>query len=284
MPIPSSGMLHSVNRNVDYRSGILHEPVSRRHELKRTFCATTWLSYTRCTCSDMAYGATTWRWCNTAHIQYGFQNLPRGPFSHTVPAAYIGDDYPTDLPTRMRPVALTFASTARFDLAASPAEAHAEWLALRVPWGHQGYVRLGPARRQFAVALFHELHCVDTLARATFNASEESASAEHVHHCLNYLRQAFLCAADAHLEPGDSVARDHGRAGEGATRVCRDWSAVYTAAQGNFDAWREWTPGNLTEVSRGYRSLSGLLLTVNDGSSGYERGAAHTLRTAYDMS
>jgi hypothetical protein len=51
-----------------------------------------------------------------------------------------------------------------------------------------GYVRLGPEKRAFAVAMFHQLHCV-RLMRAALAGRYDASSHGHMDHCLNYIRQ-----------------------------------------------------------------------------------------------
>ncbi|KAI0318451.1 hypothetical protein OF83DRAFT_1115844 [Amylostereum chailletii] len=134
--------------------------------------------------------------------------------------------------------------------------ADAEWR-LTQPQTHYGYVRLGPDRRTFAVAMFHELHCVNTFRKALLMPAAREENLHHVQHCLNYLRQLFLCAADATLEPGDFAKREYYRGapgmegviGEwGATRECRDWSVIIDAAEENYVDWREFLAANRSHV------------------------------------
>jgi hypothetical protein len=51
-----------------------------------------------------------------------------------------------------------------------------------------GYVRLGPEHRAFAVAMFHQLHCV-RLIRSALDGHYDATARGHMHHCLNYIRQ-----------------------------------------------------------------------------------------------
>ena len=84
------------------------------------------------------------------------------------------------------------------------------------------------------VALFHQLYCLG-LIRADYAANQSTALSEH---CMNYLRQVLLCAADTKLE---SVRAEHPPnivtlAGD---YECRDWSVVYKAAEANQRNWYE---------------------------------------------
>jgi hypothetical protein len=104
----------------------------------------------------------------------------------------------------------------------------------------EGHVRLGPDDRIFAVTMYHELHCLRVLNLA-FSKSHV-ASVSHIKHCLGYLRQNALCAADLTLELGDFEQRDFDVERVGATHTCKDWSAVYAIMDENYDAWRSRTP------------------------------------------
>ncbi|KAF9818454.1 hypothetical protein IEO21_02803 [Rhodonia placenta] len=108
-----------------------------------------------------------------------------------------------------------------------------EWLSLTS--AGVGYVRLGPDQRRFVVTMFHEMHCLRVLNLAIGGSSR--ASMDHVTHCLNYLRLMALCSADITLESGDFMARDFSVELVGETRVCRDWTAVYSAMHDNYAEW-----------------------------------------------
>ncbi|KAI1794463.1 hypothetical protein LXA43DRAFT_142224 [Ganoderma leucocontextum] len=112
------------------------------------------------------------------------------------------------------------------------------------PAGSKGFVRLGPQNRLFGVSMYHQLHCLGRLQQAT---AEDFDSAEprkldggEVHHCLNYLRQTLLCAANVRLEP---LTRDRGSGalktdGIGLEHRCRDWTVVRREVEANFEWWR----------------------------------------------
>jgi hypothetical protein len=140
-----------------------------------------------------------------------------------------------------------------------------------------GFIRLGPPRRAFAISMFHQLHCITAFQRAlqgkflteegmlhymdqgmTESEAKKHATIHdptadygHVHHCVNYLRQAFLCAADDTLEEGDFMddfltkdedTDDDAVFAEGKTfnKVCRDWSALYDFADRNHIEFHEY--------------------------------------------
>jgi hypothetical protein len=65
---------------------------------------------------------------------------------------------------------------------------------------------------------------------------------EHVQHCLNYLRQSFLCMSDDSLELGDSMAAR----GDifGGVGICRDWEKVNELVDINLTDWLKWNASN----------------------------------------
>ena len=160
--------------------------------------------------------------------------------------AYVGDDYPTWYGLDIGTVEMTFEETVHYPL--SGAQAETEWNTLRRMDSHHGYIRLGPDKRVLAVAMFHELHCVNTLRKALVDRTHTEGSDHHVQHCLNYLRQLFLCSADSTLEPYDFTNRDFENERLGVTRQCRDWSIVYEETQRNYVEWLEWLRNNRTMV------------------------------------
>jgi hypothetical protein len=61
-------------------------------------------------------------------------------------------------------------------------------------------------------------------------AYADSLKDNHIKHCLDYLRQALLCAADSNLEDTFIVNGTSATTGMGSTRICR-----------NFDALKSWS-------------------------------------------
>lgn len=158
----------------------------------------------------------------------------------------MGEDYPTWYELDIGSVEMTFEETVHYPLHGPHADA--EWDTLRRMDSHHGYIRLGPDKRVLAIAMFHELHCVNTLRKALVERSHQEASDHHVQHCLNYLRQFFLCAADSTLEPYDFMDRDFKIDTVGVTRQCRDWSVVYAETQRNYVEWQAWLKLNRSMV------------------------------------
>ncbi len=113
----------------------------------------------------------------------------------------------------------------------------AEWKATLPSGGALLY--LGPEHRPFTLSIFHQLRCLDIIRETIVDFYLDTSPnatykrPELVRHCMNYLRQAVLCRADLRLE--------HVRAPSGpkitvseVTHTCRDWTAVYAAAEKNY--------------------------------------------------
>ncbi|KIM90102.1 hypothetical protein PILCRDRAFT_811816 [Piloderma croceum F 1598] len=115
--------------------------------------------------------------------------------------------------------------------------ATAEWHSLFPSGG--GFVRLGPEYRLFGVSMFHQLHCLDKLRRAVVQEPPSEWERWHTQHCLNYVRQMFLCAASNRLEPVKDVTEGLKVDGLGLEHTCRDWSVLHGIAEKNFAEWPE---------------------------------------------
>ena len=117
-------------------------------------------------------------------------------------------------------------------------EAEEEWLWTGPIGDHD--VRLGSEYRSFAVAMFHELHCMRIMRRALAAGNYHRLHAiqqGHIHHCFVYLRLWTLCSADVTLEPGDFAARNLTTERTGATHTCMDWDPMYDFVN---DRWERW--------------------------------------------
>jgi len=159
---------------------------------------------------------------------------------------YVDSDFPSSIPIDLRPVALTVEKTNRYALTSS-----SDWGSL-FPAGN-GWVRLGPDGRLFAVSMYHQLHCLNAMRHALVQAREvaglhfydpESSTDpvngnatmhmhgkrarklhpetplqafSHADHCFNYLRQAILCAADTTIEASQPKVRPDGKNDSGAS-------------------------------------------------------------------
>jgi hypothetical protein len=95
----------------------------------------------------------------------------------------------------------------------------------------------------FTTSMTHQLHCLYTILEA-YNTLQVSVDLGiqnkirmpwHITHCLEYIRQAIMCAGDGALEgaattpPGDPITgRDLGGSdGWDAKHVCKDYRQVY---------------------------------------------------------
>ncbi|EMD34969.1 hypothetical protein CERSUDRAFT_107019 [Gelatoporia subvermispora B] len=145
---------------------------------------------------------------------------------------------PIRLPVDVRRVALEVVDSDRYGV-----QDDNDWASV-IPVGH-GFVRLGPD--YYAVSMYHQMHCLNSFRRMFTQARNESRAAhdaEHVLHCLTYLRQMVLCAADATLEPAFEAHNVDGRTtqaayGTGVTHECRDWVQVREFTEANYEMYRD---------------------------------------------
>lgn len=100
-----------------------------------------------------------------------------------------------------------------------------------------GWIRLGPNHRMFAVGMYHEFHCLRRFFHALYQPDHPFANAEHVNHCLGYVKQHILCEADDTLEEGDSMARDFEKDIVQGETICEDWGAVFDFLGNNSAEW-----------------------------------------------
>ncbi|KAF9450001.1 hypothetical protein P691DRAFT_758593 [Macrolepiota fuliginosa MF-IS2] len=149
--------------------------------------------------------------------------------------SFVGADHPRRLPVAENYVKMTVQESAHF--AVADPESELEWL-----WTAtigDGHVRLGDEKRMFAVAMFHQLHCLRGMRNALAKGWHHIGRSRkgHIHHCYNYLRQWTLCSADVTLEPGDFTTRNFTVNRQGATHTCIDWQPSYELMK---DKWIEW--------------------------------------------
>jgi len=96
---------------------------------------------------------------------------------------------------------------------------------------------LGESNR-YVVTMFHQLHCMRYFRGAFQKGMTEEGlklneeQQEHIPHCLNYLIQGILCAADTTLE----WQKEPYVLGTGpfVNHTCRDWTKVYKALDDEF--------------------------------------------------
>ncbi|RDX40718.1 hypothetical protein OH76DRAFT_307606 [Lentinus brumalis] len=116
-------------------------------------------------------------------------------------------------------------------------EASYEW-AYNAPVGEGGNVRLGPNHRLFVTSFAHQLHCLLTF-RTLLNDEgiPDGRALHHSEHCLSFLRQHTLCAADTTLEPDDTFSRNFTSQRVIADRKCVRTESYYETTR---DMWMEW--------------------------------------------
>ena len=177
-------------------------------------------------------------------IQYAYSTKTNSTLHPYARAAYIGEDYPMRLPVKLDPVQAQFDCSMRYSLNSSVTD---EVWTKSTDTTSGGIIRLGPDRRVFAIAMYHQLHCLAGLSKALTTTNPTPAADGHVGHCLNYLRQVFECAADATEEP---VVRASALKSEGCAppfiRQCADWGTLYEYISANYLAFHEFKVKNGT--------------------------------------
>ena len=105
-----------------------------------------------------------------------------------------------------------------------------EYAALIPPGGH--LIHLGSPPQAYTPTLFHQMKCLGIIHAALIDIPSHFAPAPTplVSHCLNYVRQTILCRPNLRLE---SVTNANASSEKEYETVCRNWEAVYTAAQRN---------------------------------------------------
>ncbi|THH21428.1 hypothetical protein EW146_g150 [Bondarzewia mesenterica] len=154
---------------------------------------------------------------------------------------YAGDDYPLYYPIdRLDTIAMTLHESIHFALNSTDSVAHKEWTTISVYPEGFGRARLGPEHRLFVVSFYHQMHCLRQIQLGLLSRDDPIANPHHIQHCLNYLRQTFLCGAADSLEKGDFMKRNYEKDRVGDTLVCRDWEKVYGELGENYERWLGW--------------------------------------------
>jgi len=160
---------------------------------------------------------------------------PKGDRTPDMHYSWVGDDYPAYYPMEVRDAIMFPEDTVHYPISGD--DALQQW-ETQFPIVGEGWVCLGPERRPFALTMYHELHCLGRLRLALEDSANRTyeAQAEHVQHCLNYLRMMTLCRADVTLEPviDVSLAVDLTQ-----PHMCRDWVQVYEEASRNAEQCRK---------------------------------------------
>ncbi|KAH9929361.1 uncharacterized protein B0H18DRAFT_996757 [Fomitopsis serialis] len=136
---------------------------------------------------------------------------------------------------------MTLHESVHFTLNGTDPVITAEWESLATHPDGFGRTRLGPDHRLFVMTFYHQLHCIWKFQQALVERNDPTASKHHVQHCLNYLRQTFLCEAADSVEEGDFMDRNFEQDRIGDTLVCRDWEKVYNVLDGAYAEWEQWS-------------------------------------------
>jgi len=190
--------------------------------------------------------ATLLQVTNTARLLAMLKVTPHGDSAAGAVSdyTYVGRDFPVEYPvSNFEPVAMTLQESVHYSLNVSDETANGEWDALDTP-RHHGHTHLGPQYRLFALTIGHQRHCLETLHRGLLNKyghTDIEPNHHHWQHCLNYLRQMFLCDAVDTLEEGDFMERDYSVHRISGDMVCRDWEAVFATLDAKQREWSEWS-------------------------------------------
>ncbi|GIZ49843.1 hypothetical protein CKM354_001286200 [Cercospora kikuchii] len=108
----------------------------------------------------------------------------------------------------------------------------------------------------YAISGFHQMHCLGIIREVFLALRNDSSSidfsaavhghpplGDHINHCIQYIRQGIMCAADPTIESLAEDVEQDGRVrvtdlGWGNTHVCRSWdslknyAAMHTHARG----------------------------------------------------
>lgn len=107
----------------------------------------------------------------------------------------------------------------------------------------QHLIHLGPEKRPFTLAMFHQLKCLDIVRRDFLSLAEpEGAGLTDLgNHCINYLYQTVLCHSNTRLEPLRTHIWEKSAAVWEQDNVCKDWERVYEAAEENWEEYQRWS-------------------------------------------
>ena len=102
------------------------------------------------------------------------------------------------------------------------------------------HIRVGPNHRMGIISLFHQQHCLGKLRIALAQESVPGGYIRnHCEHCLSFMREHILCAADITLESGDAFARNFTAERVTGERECMDVEAFYENMSEQWDRWVE---------------------------------------------
>ncbi|KAF8959149.1 hypothetical protein BDZ97DRAFT_1667613 [Flammula alnicola] len=144
---------------------------------------------------------------------------------------YVGFDFPRELPGKYGEVALLFEKNDT----SYPLTDNDAWNSLVPP--ELGLTRIGPKGRPFGLAIYHQLHCLNSIRYMYMVArlgltldSNVDTSYMHNTHCIHFLRQGLLCHPDLTLIPVNGT--------QGELHRCRDWSKIRKFVEDNQDEWK----------------------------------------------
>ncbi|KAG6810540.1 hypothetical protein H0H92_011427 [Tricholoma furcatifolium] len=155
---------------------------------------------------------------------------------------YRGLDYPQtlDIP-QLEKVHMSIENTVHY--AIDTPLGIAEWNAT-LPTS-RGMLYLGEDLQPFSISMFHQLRCLNIIRETIVTRKHQGRQAKAgidalTHHCMNYIRQMVLCRTDLRLE---SVRRSGGAhvTVPYVTHTCNDWTAVYRAAEENYENYLQRT-------------------------------------------
>ena len=130
---------------------------------------------------------------------------------------------------------MTFQESARFNLSQPGSDIF--WYTLATNQPGVGFVHIGPYHWRFIPSANHQLHCLQQMQVDFTSPNRTLDTHSHFAHCMQYLRQIFLCNADATLEEGDFMEKDFDVDRIGTTRKCRNWPSLFEYVGDNFIEW-----------------------------------------------
>lgn len=153
---------------------------------------------------------------------------------------YVGKDHPNELILHVSQITHTVNATHRYGVYADD-----DWESVFTR--SNGWVRLGDIGQPFALAMYHQMHCLQEMRFEIQRGRAGKASMDepvgHLDHCFDYMRQSVLCCSDTSLEIAHRVKHPEGdRAGTyglGSVHTCRDWRQVENYVEENFSLWTE---------------------------------------------
>jgi hypothetical protein len=139
---------------------------------------------------------------------------------------------PRELPINVRNAAMIFNDTSHYGLYDVR-----EWEALTPPGN--GWVLLEPDSKPYAVSMFHQLHCLNSmrydLTQSKIGKYPTEENLAHAHHCYNYHRQNLLCGLDLTLSSTGYGLGD-------TAHVCRDWAQIREYLEENYKKFYMYFP------------------------------------------